>query len=44
MAKLRRHRFGLNLLAYPDRVRDAVAGFALTVRCGPATAPQIAVK
>ena len=22
-----------------DRVRDAVAGFALTVRCGPATAP-----
>ena len=30
--------------ADPDRVRDAVAGFALTVRCGPATAPQIAVK
>jgi fatty-acyl-CoA synthase len=29
--------------ADPDRVRDAVAGFALTVRCGPATAPQIAV-
>ncbi len=28
--------------ADPDRVRDAVAGFALTVRCGPATAPQIA--
>ena len=27
-----------------DRVRDAVAGFALTVRCGPATAPRIAVK
>jgi fatty-acyl-CoA synthase len=25
--------------ADPDRVRDAVAGFALTVRCGPATAP-----
>ena len=30
--------------ADPDRVRDAVAGFALTVRCGPATAPQIAGK
>jgi fatty-acyl-CoA synthase len=30
--------------ADPDRVRDALAGFALTVRCGPATAPQIAVK
>ena len=30
--------------ADPDRVRNAVAGFALTVRCGPATAPQIAVK
>jgi fatty-acyl-CoA synthase len=30
--------------ADPDRVRDAVAGFALTIRCGPATAPQIAVK
>jgi len=30
--------------ADPDRVRDAVAGFALTVRCGPATAPPIAVK
>jgi fatty-acyl-CoA synthase len=30
--------------ADPDRVRDAVAGFALTVRCGPATAPQNAVK
>jgi fatty-acyl-CoA synthase len=30
--------------ADPDRVRDAVAGFALTVRCGPATVPQIAVK
>jgi len=26
--------------ADPDRVRDAVAGFALTVRCGPATAPD----
>jgi fatty-acyl-CoA synthase len=25
--------------ADPDRVRDAVAGFALTVRCGPPTAP-----
>ncbi len=25
--------------ADPDRVRDAVAGFALTVRCGPTTAP-----
>jgi fatty-acyl-CoA synthase len=30
--------------ADPDRVRDAVAGFALTVRCGPTTAAQIAVK
>ena len=30
--------------ADPHRVRDAVAGFALTVRCGPATASQIAVK
>ncbi|MGO9143219.1 MAG: acyl-CoA synthetase [Streptosporangiaceae bacterium] len=30
--------------ADPDRLRDAVAGFALTVRYGPATAPQIAVK
>ena len=30
--------------ADPDRVRNAVAGFALTVRCGPATAPQTAVK
>ena len=27
-----------------DRVRDAVAGFALAVRCGPETAPPIAVK
>jgi fatty-acyl-CoA synthase len=25
--------------ADPDRVRDAVAGFALTVRCGPTAAP-----
>ena len=30
--------------ADPDRVRDAVAGFALTVRCGPSTAAQTAVK
>jgi fatty-acyl-CoA synthase len=30
--------------ADPDRVRGAVAGFALTVRSGPATAPQTAVK
>ena len=30
--------------ADPDRVRDAVAGFALTIRCGPATAPQTAVN
>jgi fatty-acyl-CoA synthase len=30
--------------ADPDRVRDAVAGFALTVRCGPAAAPQTTVK
>src|SRR5947207_478516 len=30
--------------AGPSRVRDAVAGFALTVRCGPATAPQTAVN
>jgi fatty-acyl-CoA synthase len=28
----------------PGRVRDAVAGFALTVRCGSATAPQTAVN
>jgi len=27
-----------------DRVRDAVAGFALTVRCGPATAPENAMN
>jgi fatty-acyl-CoA synthase len=26
--------------ADPDRVRDAVAGFALTVRCGPSPAAQ----
>jgi fatty-acyl-CoA synthase len=26
--------------ADPDRVRDAVAGFALTVRCGPSPAPR----
>ena len=26
--------------ADPGRARDAVAGFALTVRCGPATAPR----
>ena len=30
--------------ADPDRVRNAVAGFALTIRCGPATAPQTAVN
>ena len=30
--------------ADPDRVRDAVAGFTLTVRCGPATAPENAVR
>ena len=30
--------------ADPDRVRDAVAGFALTVRCGRRRPPQIAVK
>ena len=30
--------------ADPDRVRDAVAGFALTVRCGPATAPENAMN
>jgi fatty-acyl-CoA synthase len=30
--------------ADPGSVRDAVAGFALTVRCGPATAPQTAVN
>ena len=30
--------------ADPGRVRDAVAGFALTVRCGPSPAPQSAVN
>jgi fatty-acyl-CoA synthase len=30
--------------AAPDRVRDAVAGFALTVRCGPSPAPQTSPK
>ena len=30
--------------ADPSRVSDAVAGFALTVRCGPSPAPQTAVK
>jgi len=30
--------------AAPDRVRDAVAGFALTVRCGPSPAPRPAPK
>jgi fatty-acyl-CoA synthase len=30
--------------ADPGRVRDAVAGFALTVRCGPSPAPQSAPK
>ena len=30
--------------ADPDRVRDAVAGFALTVRCGPSPAPQTSPK
>jgi fatty-acyl-CoA synthase len=30
--------------ADPDRVRDAVAGFALTVRCGPVTAPETVMK
>ena len=28
----------------PARVRDAVAGFALTVRCGPLPAPQTAAN
>jgi fatty-acyl-CoA synthase len=27
--------------ADPDRVRDAAAGYALTIRCGPATAPAV---
>ena len=30
--------------ADPGRVREAVAGFALTVRCGPSRAPQSAVN
>ncbi len=30
--------------ADPGRVRDAVAGFALAVRCGPRSAPHTAVK
>src|SRR5208283_4359201 len=30
--------------ADPDRVQDAVAGFALTVRCGPSPAAQTAPK
>ena len=30
--------------ADPDRVRDAVAGFALTVRCGPSPAEQTTTK
>ena len=30
--------------ADPGRVRDAVAGFALTVRCGPSPAPQTTVN
>jgi fatty-acyl-CoA synthase len=30
--------------ADPDRVRDAVAGFALTVRCGPSPAAQTTSK
>ncbi len=30
--------------ADPGRVRDAVAGFALTVRCGPSPAPETAAK
>jgi fatty-acyl-CoA synthase len=30
--------------ADPDRVRDAAAGFALTIRSGPATAPQTSPK
>jgi fatty-acyl-CoA synthase len=30
--------------ADPARVRDAVAGFALTVRCGPLPAPQTAAQ
>jgi fatty-acyl-CoA synthase len=30
--------------ADPGPVRDAVAGFALTIRCGPPSAPQTAAK
>jgi len=30
--------------ADPGRVRDAVAGFAVTVRCGPSPAPQTTAK
>ena len=30
--------------ADPGRVRDAVAGFALTVRCGPSPSPQTSPK
>ena len=30
--------------ADPDRVQDAVAGFALTVRCGPAPISQTTKK
>ena len=30
--------------ADPDRVRDAVAGFALTIRCGPSPAAQTSPK
>jgi fatty-acyl-CoA synthase len=30
--------------ADPGRVRDAVAGFALTIRCGPSPAPQTAAQ
>ena len=30
--------------ADPGRVRDAVAGFALTIRCGPSPAPQTSPK
>ena len=30
--------------ADPARVRVAVAGFALTVRCGPSPSPQTAAK
>ena len=30
--------------ADPDRLRDAVAGFALTIRCGPSRAPKTTEK